>query len=57
MNTIARWRREKAEKGRRKTLARLPVMTEPREASWSAPALWCFGTCGAGAPIPPFFLF
>ena len=26
-----------------KTLARLPVTTEPREASWSAPVLWRFG--------------
>jgi hypothetical protein len=25
-----------------KTLARSPMMTEPREASWSAPDLWRF---------------
>jgi hypothetical protein len=35
-----------------KTLARWPVMPGLREASWSAPALWRFGTGGrAGGEV------
>jgi hypothetical protein len=32
---------------------RSPMIYEPREASWSAPVLWRFGTGVRGASIPP----